>query len=323
MPIDDTMSRRRLLKASAATVTATGLMSSASALDPGGDVEVATDNTPAVVGQAPCLDLGDVTMDTTYGVPSRSTGIQPGSMLFTTFPEGPTTAGCTANFVWEDCRGDLYIGAAGHCFLPGDAVATDNTASDEERRNGETYDPSGLTVTVCADCTFGGATALSVVKGPVIELGEVVYARQVERNGTEGPGHDFGLVRIPSDKRELVDPSLPQWDGPNGVSNDAIELGLPVNFYGSGVANGEVYPTKGRIGDSLGGGTDGNIWYGVLRSTPGDSGGPLIGALGTGKEAGGILTHLTTSGVAGTTMSQCKKMVRRGIGLDIDVALAP
>lgn len=320
-------SRRRVLQATSAAAAGLGIVGTSPA----------SEGTPSEdamnARRAPCLDLTDVEMQTRpvdqYGVPERADDVRPGSQMYIEFPDG-TTAGCTANFVWGDVlgngnaaeeAGDLYIGAAGHCFLPTDKSASRRAASSEEKRNGDAYDVSQLDVSVCADCTFGGLTGLSVVQGRVVELGEVVYARQVERNGSDGPGHDFGLVRIPSDTHDLVDPSLPQWGGPNEVSPGALAAGTPINQYGAGVANGEVYPTMGSSGASMGGNADGDTWYAGIRASPGDSGSSIIGAEGTGKPAAGILTHLTTAGVAGTTIRKCRSMVERDVSLEVDVVL--
>lgn len=271
------------------------------------------------------------------GVPERADGIRPGSQMFIEFED--VTAGCTANFVWRDSKGrpdggggpgnsdgKLYIGAAGHCFLPADKAASKRAATPEEKRNDRDFDTSGLSVSVCADCTFGGLTGLAVVDGAEIELGDVVYARQVEPNGVNGVGHDFGLVEVPSDAEHLVDPSLPQWGGPDGVSGGAIPAGQPVHQYGAGVANGEVYPTMGSTGESLGDAGSPESWFAAIRASPGDSGSPLVGSqVGSGTPeggpAGGILTHLTGFGVAGTTMQQCKAMVERDVNLDVEVVL--
>ena len=45
---------------------------------------------------------------------------------------------------------------------------------------------------------------------------------------------------------------------------------------------------------------------------------------GTGPEgelAAGILTHITATGTAGTTMGRCREMVSTDVGLDISVVL--
>ncbi|PSQ42128.1 hypothetical protein BRD14_05135 [Halobacteriales archaeon SW_5_68_122] len=294
----DELTRRSLLRASAATAAGIGGVGTASATETtDGDLD-----RRGSAERVPCLEVEDETETATVagGVPERASGIRPGSQMFITFLDG-TTAGCTANFVWRDGGGDLYIGAAGHCFLP-----------------------SELDVSVCADCTVGGTTGLTFT-GTTIGLGDVVYARQALPGGSE-VGHDFGIVRIPSGVEDAVDPSLPQFGGPTGVSKEAVPAGLPVNQYGAGVANGEVFPTMGSNGVSEGDLGTSESWYAAIRASPGDSGSPL-GATeaGTGVEGGdaaGILTHLTATGTAGTTMGRCAEMVQQDIGLSIETVLA-
>ena len=311
----DELTRRNLLRASAATAAGVGGIGTASA---GGTVDRRES-----AERIPCLEVEDDT-DTVAagGVPELATGVRPGSQMFITFPDG-TTAGCTANFVWRDGGGDLYIGAAGHCFLPSDRNASENARRDGENAE-DVYDVSRLDVSVCDDCTVGGATGLTFT-GTTIGLGDVVYARQNLPDGSE-VGHDFGLVRIPSDAEDAVDPSLPQFGGPSGVSDGAVPAGLPVNQYGAGVANGEVFPTMGSNGVSEGDLGTPESWYAAIRASPGDSGSPLQATeAGTGVEGGdaaGILTHLTAVGTAGTTMGRCVEMVQTDIGLGIETVLA-
>lgn len=278
--------------------------------------------------QVPPLDLSDVELRLESidpnGIPERADGIRPGSQLFIEDEDG--TAGCTANFIWRDtsdAEAPLYIGAAGHCFL-GDAPASERDARDHE--DGD--DVTDLSVSVCADCTFGGATSLTVIEGDVIELGDVVYARQLspEEDDDNGIGHDFGLVRIPEEAEDAIEPSLPQFGGPDGVSLRAVPAGELVNQYGAGVANGEVFPTQGSTGISLGDGGSPESWFSALRASPGDSGSPLIEGLDGGENGGaaaGVLTHLSANGTAGTTMQRCKEMPDEdGAGFDLEVVQA-
>ena len=311
----DELTRRNLLRASAATAAGVGVVGTASAGD-------AVDRRESAE-RIPCLEVEDDT-DTVAGggVPERASGIRPGSQMFITFPDG-TTAGCTANFVWRDSIGDLYIGAAGHCFLPSDKNASENAQRDAESDE-DIYDVGQLDVSVCDDCAVGGATGLTFT-GTTIALGDVAYARQNLPDGSE-VGHDFGLVRIPSSAEDAVDPSLPQFGGPSGVSEGAVPAGLPVNQYGAGVANGEVFPTMGSNGVSEGDLGTSESWYAAIRASPGDSGSPLQATeAGTGVEGGdaaGILTHITATGTAGTTMGRCVEMVQTDIGLGIETVLA-
>ncbi|PSQ10757.1 hypothetical protein BRC99_06915, partial [Halobacteriales archaeon QS_7_69_60] len=139
--MSDELSRRNLLRVSAAATAELGVFGTAAAEG---------DAAPVVTGEIPCVDLTDVedrttTVSASEPLPEQATGIRPGSQMFIEYPDG-TTAGCTANFIWRDTsttihddfddergnspvfgddRNPLYIGAAGHCFLPGNQTADD------------------------------------------------------------------------------------------------------------------------------------------------------------------------------------------------------
>lgn len=269
--------------------------------------------------QVPPSDMTDSeehleTVSPTAVPPEQSSGIGPGSMLFITSEDSSGTAGCTANFVWQDSGGTLYLGAAGHCFLPEGESADDNA--------GGSYDASQVTTRACVDCTFGGAVALSgAVRGQVVELGSVAYARQSD-GGTQ-VGNDFGLVEIPSGAEDLVDPSMPAWGGPSATGD--INGGDPVVQYGNGVAAGETFVTKGRTGVGVVNDQQTGSWVAELPAAPGDSGsGVQVAAQGdgglAGEEAAGVLTHLVVGGTAGTNVAKAKEMAMEA-GLDISVVL--
>jgi len=319
--MSDRFTRRSLLRASAATVAGLGAAGTASATG----VDAAELDPERIPLRE--FDDGELRTETVSpsAVPERAEGVRPGSQLFISFPGG-TTAGCTANFVWRDAGGsgggDLYIGAAGHCFLPEGANASANAQRAAESDD-EVFDVSQLSVEICTDCTVGGYAGLVGLGGRTVELGEVVYARQALPDGSQ-VGHDFGLVRIPDAAGDLVDPSLPQWGGPDGVLSGAAPEGSPVNQYGAGVGNGEVYPTQGSSGVSFGEFGTPESWYAGIRASPGDSGSPLVqtetDVESPGGPAAGILTHITAIGVAGTTMSRCKQMpLEDGVDLDVEV----
>lgn len=350
--MSDEITRRRVLRTSAATATGIGAIagigtasrSSLETASTGTRVAAGDERTDIRSGPAdpatgdvdaeriPPIDLSDEAVQlqpvNQYGVPEQATGIRPGSQMFIELPDG-SIAGCTANFIWKKKqqkkqqkqgkkKSDLYIGAAGHCFLPAGKAASRKAATPEERKKGEAFDTSKLGgVSVCADCTFGGLSGF-VLTVAVHKLGEVVYARQTKPSGEAGLGHDFGLVKIPAEKHEVVNRSIPQWGGPNDVSNRALPVGTPIHQYGAGIVNGEMYLTMGSSGESLGG--DDDVWFAAVRASPGDSGSPIIGAKSTDKPAAGITTHLTSFGTAGTTIGQCKEMVARDIHRDISVA---
>lgn len=245
--------------------------------------------------------------------PDQETGIGPGAQLFITREDTDGVAGCTANFVWRGADGTLYLGAAGHCFLPGSAAAS--------RSAGGEYDTSQVTTKVCLDCAFGGAAGLQGVRGRVVELGGVAYARQTQ-DGV-GVGNDFGLVEIPAAAEKLVSPAVPTFGGP--TTEGAVDEGEPVCQYGSGVVFGETFLTKGRTGTGLGHDPDAGSWTAALPASPGDSGAAVVSCRPTttglqGVEAAGILTHVTSSGTAGTNQAAAERLATQA-DLDIEPVL--
>jgi hypothetical protein len=297
--------------------------------------------------QIPTIDLASsVETALATALPEAATGIRPGSQLFVE-RDGAVSA-CSANFVWRDASdGTRYLGAAGHCFLGSepaapafiddgaseDGASDDGASEDGASDDGTSDDPGSdedgggtdlddLTVSVCTECTFGGFTGQSV-GGPTVELGDVVYARQADADGV-GIGNDFGLVEIPAEAEDLVDPSMPQFGGPAGALDGVVPDGDPVVQYGAGIVNGELFLTQGRRGFSLGDGPEAGSWTAALRATPGDSGSGLLaatdGLIFAGGPAAGVLTHVTPSGVAGTSIDRCKELVAED-GLDVDLEL--
>jgi hypothetical protein len=215
-------------------------------------------------------------------MPEAARNIGPGSAIIIEIPD-EGRFGCTANFVWRDGK-KLYLGAAGHCFLPADKKSTHGQGAD--------YDASGVTVQVCVEnCEGNFRTALLV--GTLVTLGRVAYARQTDAAGEEDVGNDFGVVEIPAGAAALVRPQMPVWGGPHGITE--IESGSLGCHYGNGLLVGEVFLTKARAG--VGGGSDRDFWMGDFAGAPGDSGSGLNGCepsgltlQGTG--AAGVLTHV-------------------------------
>jgi hypothetical protein len=211
--------------------------------------------------------------------------IGPGSALIITIPnEG--RFGCTANFVWAGGK-KLYLGAAGHCFLPAAMKATHGPGAD--------YDASGVEVRVCVNNCDANFRSMTLV-GELVLLGRVAYARQTDATGEEQVGHDFGVVEIPADLAPSVRRSMPVFGGPTGV--DTLELGELGCHFGHGLVVGETFPTKARVG--VGGGSEREFWLGDFAGAFGDSGSAMVSCTQQGVEfrgggAVGVLTHLGLS----------------------------
>ncbi|MEA3200789.1 MAG: hypothetical protein QOE90_2217 [Thermoplasmata archaeon] len=198
--------------------------------------------------------------------------------------------GCTANWVWKDQNGTLYLGTAGHCVL-GNHTATHGPGADT--------DAAGVTVYVCPNpCQVGGATGLAFatatasasLAGTWFRLGKVAYARQ-PRAGAD-PADDFALVAVPASLERLLGPRMPMWGGPDRVAS--IAPGDLLVMHGNGLGVGEVFPTKSRQGVFHGLTSTGNGFRATVWAAEGDSGSPvgLIASSGTpaGVGAAGILT---------------------------------
>jgi hypothetical protein len=284
------------------------------------------------------LDEGDTAGATVLPahapVPATSTGIGPGSQIWIDRPDGSFI--CTANFIWTKTTTTkptkpngkpdkkkppvttktLYLGAAGHCFLPAETTATHGPGAD--------FDPALATVRVCVDtCELGGQGG--PLLGTFLPLGPVAYARQTLR-GVD-VSNDFGIVEIPSSAADLVRPQMPVWQGPSSVQD--VTVGGGVCLYGNAAGFGEIFLTKARAG--IGGGLGGNdrYWKAYIPSFQGDSGSALVtcdpdddGLHGRG--AAGILTHIAIfpeTGIVGTTTSRAVEMTSQDAGIDLELML--
>lgn len=243
--------------------------------------------------------LADQTVALPLGAPwpEGATGLGPGTLLVAKLAGGAYV--CTANWAWTDGTA-YYLGTAGHCFL-----AEDETASHGYGRDA---DVSTVRVRACiAECEFEGTLGF-LLRGTTVELGPVAYARQT-RDGAQ-IGNDFGLVRIPDALVGEIRSELPVWGAAKGTRD--VRPGDLACLYGNGVGVGETYLTKARIGAGLVALSKGS-WRAAMPSSPGDSGAAVASCIVTlegtrAVGAIGVLTHLSTGGTAGTTMSQAMKL---------------
>ncbi|HEX2066014.1 MAG TPA: hypothetical protein VHI93_04295, partial [Candidatus Thermoplasmatota archaeon] len=256
-------------------------------------------------------------------------GIGPGAHIYMDFQgTGNPQFLCTSNYVWKDQDGTLYLGAAGHCFLPAGSTATVNAGPDGDVGPGQpgAKDSSKHNFWACwQDCWLGGVAGglmQDVVLPNAVKLGPVAYARQ-KMDGKD-IGNDFGLITIPRHLYADVDPSIPVWGGPRGTTTTRI--GEQLLIHGNGNTDGETFATKSRTGASLGDNGDGSF-SAALKSSGGDSGAPITTTTGFGApRAVGLLTHgiqlpVVRSGlgyILGTTVAQAQKMA-----LQASLCIAP
>lgn len=185
-------------------------------------------------------------------------------------------AGCTANFVYTDKSGAVYLGQAAHC-------------------SGEEGD--GIAGSGCATKSFPIGTPIKLLESGI--TGTLAYSswltmQQIgEKDENTCTTNDFALIRIPSEAVAKVNPSVPVFGGPVAVASGALKEGAPVVGYGNSNLRGGLAPLSPQRGVALA--TDESGWYHLayllLPGVPGDSGGGYLDAQG---RAFGVLVSLNT-----------------------------
>jgi hypothetical protein len=199
--------------------------------------------------------------------------IHPGVMTFT--PVGQ----CTANFVFFQGV-EVFIGQAAHCAGTGAPTDTDGCAAGSL--------PLGTPVEI------EGAS----------RPGTMVYSSwlAMEAAGEQDPAtcayNDFALVRIDPADRAKVNPTLPHWGGPTGISRTTIPAFANVYTIGNSGLRQGLRLLQPKVGVAFG--TEGGGWshptYNLLPGIPGDSGGPVLDAAG---RATGLLVTVELAPVVG------------------------
>lgn len=188
---------------------------------------------------------------------------------------------CTANFVFSDNSGNVYIGQAAHCS--GTGAATDTNGCDAGTL------PLGTKVTLVGS----GVT------------GEIAYSSwntmqdRSETNEDACAYNDLALVKIPAAAVSKTNPSVPFWGGPTALDTNGTTTLETVLSYGNSSLRGGITQLSPKQGKSLG--TEGNGWshsvYTVSPGIPGDSGSAFLDATG---KAIGTLSTLAIAPIAGS-----------------------
>src|SRR5215213_9746794 len=174
--------------------------------------------------------------------PASSATVHPGVMTYT---EG---AQCTSNFVFHDAA-DIYIGQAAHCAGTGEA--TDTNGCDAGSL------PLGTPVEVTGASKPGALTYSSwLTMQAAGETDEDTCAY-----------NDLALVKLDPADHAKVNPSIPFWGGPTGIT-DTVATGAKVLSYGNSSLRQGITQLSPKEGVSLGQSADG--WnHSVFTVTPG------------------------------------------------------
>lgn len=204
-----------------------------------------------------------------WATPDKAT-VRPGLVMETQGAE------CTANFVFNDAAGHVYLGQAAHCSS-----------------QGEPTDFNG-----CKDKSYPLATKVDLVGSQV--SGVLAYSSWLsmqevaEKNKFACAENDLALVQIPDDVRDVVNPSLPYFGGPKGVNTTGVADGESVYSYGSSplrLGIGMLSPRTGTVFEQASGGWS-YLTYFVTPGIPGDSGSAVLDSSG---RAVGVVSSLSIS----------------------------
>jgi hypothetical protein len=184
---------------------------------------------------------------------------------------------CTANFVFQDSAGAIYIGQAAHCASTGAATDTNGCLA--------------ASMPINTSVTVGGAQF----------AGTMVYSSWLAMKAVPEPSssvqcqyNDFALIALDSRDWGRVNPSVPFWGGPRGLRSAGLVTGNMVYSYGNSSLRFGIAATSPKRGISLG--DTGSGWshglYTLSQGIPGDSGSGFMDANG---DAFGVLSTISAA----------------------------
>ncbi|MGH3852374.1 MAG: serine protease [Pseudonocardiaceae bacterium] len=204
--------------------------------------------------------------------PAAQSTVHPG--VVTTTADGQ----CTANFIFFNAT-DVFIGQAAHCAGTGAPTETSGCTSGSK--------PLGTPVTIA------GASK----PGTLVYSSWLTMAKRGEKDANTCDYNDLALVKLDPADRGKVNPSVPFFGGPTGVSTSPTKLGDGVLTYGNSPLRAGVAALSPKDGISLGdeGGGWSHICYTFTPGVPGDSGSAVLTKDG---KALGVLTSLALAPLA-------------------------
>ncbi|MET8757774.1 serine protease [Lentzea sp. NPDC004782] len=200
--------------------------------------------------------------------------IKPGVQTYTT-----GSGQCTANYVFVDETGNVYLGQAAHCASTGESNETNGCSA------------GSLPLETAVTFNRGGSPAAS---GTVVGTGQLAYSswltmhKRGEKDQNVCAYNDFALVKVTAKDYGKVNPSLPYWGGPNGINTTGANPGDRVYSYGNSslrLGITELSPQTGQITQSQSTGGWTHALAAPTPGVPGDSGSAFLdrggNALGT------------------------------------------
>jgi hypothetical protein len=180
---------------------------------------------------------------------------------------------CTANFVFTDGTGAVYLGQSAHCAGTGGATETDGCLAGSL--------PLGTPVTV------SGASK----PGTLAYSSWLAMQRVGEKDQRTCDHNDFALIRLDPSDVSRTNPSVPVFGGPVALDTDGTSSGEQVVTFGNSSLRLGLRATSPKRGVSLGSRAYDHWSHTVYTATPGipgDSGSAVLD--GKGRAIGTLST---------------------------------
>jgi hypothetical protein len=207
--------------------------------------------------------------------PAGSATVHPGVMTFTNAPSFLGGASqCTANFVFTDAAGNVYLGQAAHCSSTGESTETNGCSTKSL--------PLGTPI-YTGDLVNGGVQNGTLI-GTLAYNSWLTMQGKGETDATTCAYNDLALIKINAAQVGKVNPTVPFWGGPNGLAAGVSATGEQVYTYGNSILRLGVSALSPKTGVSLGDQEETGGWsqelYTVTPGIPGDSGSGFMNASG-------------------------------------------
>ncbi len=221
------------------------------------------------------LALGATAGAASAWAPEGSATIHPGVMTFTGGPSFLEGAGqCTANFVFTDSSGNVYLGQAAHCSSTGEDTETNGCSTKSLPLGSPIY---------AGDIVNGGVQRGTQI-GTLAYNSWIAMQQKGEKDASTCEFNDLALIKIAAARVANVNPTIPFWGGPNGLAAAVPAAGGQVYSYGNSILRLGVSVLSPKTGVSLGETEGAAGWseqlYTVSPGIPGDSGSAFLDANG-------------------------------------------
>ncbi|HWD11009.1 MAG TPA: serine protease [Solirubrobacteraceae bacterium] len=253
--------------------------------------------------------------------PAASATLHPGVMTFTNAPSFLGGASqCTANFVFTDASGNVYLGQAAHCSSTGESTET----------NGCTSHSLPLGTPIYSGDLLNGGVQNGTLIGTLAYNSWLTMQATHETDPNTCAYNDLALIKINAAQVGKVNPTVPFWGGPNGLAAGVSATGEQVYTYGNSILRGGVSALSPKTGVSLGDREETGGWsqelYTVTPGIPGDSGSAYMNASGA---ALGILSTVelaplpAANGVGTLAKELAYANTATGLGLTVASGTTP